>query len=126
MLLSKEVRLTTASSTPMDLTSRPTQDTYVFMCCNVRENKLACGNARDRDRMLDYFRQAILARQADFQPGRRVKVNPSGCLSHCAQGPTVVIFPDNVWYRCRTIEDIDAIVDQHLVQGTPVTHLTLP
>ncbi len=110
----------------MDLSARPTQDTYVFMCCNVLENKSACGNARDRDMMLAYFRQAILARQRDFQPGRRVKVNLSGCLAHCTKGPIVVIFPDNVWYRCQTTEDIDAIVDQHLVQGTPVTRLRMP
>jgi (2Fe-2S) ferredoxin len=38
----------------------------------------------------------------------------SGCLGFCSVGPLMVIYPEGVWYRPKTVEDIDEIVDHHL------------
>ena len=35
----------------------------------------------------------------------RVRVNTSGCLDRCELGPTVVIYPEGVWYSVHTRED---------------------
>ena len=40
----------------------------------------------------------------------------SGCLGFCTAGPLMVIYPEGVWYRPRSNEDIDLIVEQHLKQ----------
>lgn len=40
----------------------------------------------------------------------------SGCLGFCSAGPLMVIYPEGIWYRPKTVEDIDVIVDTHLKQ----------
>ena len=54
-----------------------------------------------------------------------VRINAAQCLDRCELGPTVVIYPDGVWYRCETKEDIDEVLQTHLVEGGRVKHLML-
>ena len=49
----------------------------------------------------------------------------SGCLGFCGAGPLMVVYPDGVWYRPTTPEDIDEIVEQHLAQGRRVDRLVM-
>ena len=53
----------------------------------------------------------------------RVRVNHSGCLNQCGNGPMVVVYPDAVWYAAVTPADAREIVDRHLVSGEPVERL---
>jgi (2Fe-2S) ferredoxin len=50
----------------------------------------------------------------------RVRVNNSGCLDQCGHGPTIVIYPENVWYSHVTREDAEVIFTEHIVGGKPV------
>jgi (2Fe-2S) ferredoxin len=53
--------------------------------------------------------------------GSRVRVNKSGCLDFCEQGPTVVVYPEGVWYSIQDPnQDIPEIVVEHLLGGKPV------
>lgn len=54
------------------------------------------------------------------------RINQSGCLDRCEYGPVMVIYPEGVWYRPKSKEDIDAIIDSHFIQGKPVSRLLLP
>jgi (2Fe-2S) ferredoxin len=54
-----------------------------------------------------------------------VRINKSGCLDQCEHGPTVVVYPDAVWYGHVTPEDAAEIVEEHLVGGRPVERLRL-
>jgi (2Fe-2S) ferredoxin len=54
-----------------------------------------------------------------------VRVNMAGCLDRCEFGPTVVIYPEGVWYRVRTREEVDAVLEAHLVRGGRVPALML-
>ena len=60
----------------------------------------------------------------------KVRVNKAGCLDACAQGPTMVVYPDSIWYAPRTRQDMEEILTQHVQNDQPVpvsyTHLTLP
>jgi (2Fe-2S) ferredoxin len=53
----------------------------------------------------------------------RVRVNKSGCLDQCGNGPMVVVYPEAVWYWGVRVEDIEEIVREHLVGGRPVERL---
>jgi len=55
----------------------------------------------------------------------KVRVNTSGCLDRCEQGPTLVVYPEGVWYTYIDEDDIDEIIDSHLVNGAPVERLIL-
>src|SRR5216684_2042692 len=60
----------------------------------------------------------------DYMKGRakdlglkNVRINSAACLDRCELGPTVVIYPEGVWYSCATKEDIDEVLQTHLVKG---------
>ena len=53
------------------------------------------------------------------------RVNSSGCLDRCELGPTMVIYPEGVWYTYHTREDIDEILDTHLGKNGRVERLIL-
>lgn len=55
-----------------------------------------------------------------------VRVNTAGCLDRCELGPTMVIYPEGVWYSCKTKEDVDTVIKEHLQGGKPVERLRLP
>lgn len=54
-----------------------------------------------------------------------VRVNAAQCLDRCELGPTLVIYPEGVWYTYRTTEDLDEILERHVVQGERVERLLL-
>ena len=53
------------------------------------------------------------------------RINSAGCLDRCELGPTLVIYPEGVWYGFNTTADIDEILDTHLVKGGRVARLLL-
>jgi (2Fe-2S) ferredoxin len=57
--------------------------------------------------------------------GGRVRINKSGCLDQCEHGPTVVVYPEAVWYGNVTPADAAEIVSEHLVSGRPVERLRI-
>ena len=54
-----------------------------------------------------------------------VRINQAGCLDRCELGPTLVIYPEGIWYHYQTIEDAEEILQRHIVQGGRVTRLML-
>ena len=56
---------------------------------------------------------------------KNVRINNSGCLDRCALGPTMVIYPEAVWYHYRTVEDVDEILRTHLIEDGRVERLLL-
>ena len=55
-----------------------------------------------------------------------VRANSAGCLDACAYGPTVVVYPEGVWYGGVRPEDVPEIVQNHLLGGQPVKRLLIP
>jgi (2Fe-2S) ferredoxin len=49
----------------------------------------------------------------------------AGCLGFCAAGPLIVVYPDCVWYRSATPEDVDEIFESHLKLGKCVDRLVM-
>lgn len=55
-----------------------------------------------------------------------VRANKAGCLDHCAHGPSVVIYPEGVWYSVKSEADVTEIMERHVVNGEIVTRLLMP
>ena len=56
---------------------------------------------------------------------KNVRVNASGCLDRCELGPTMVIYPEGVWYGYKDAADLDEILQTHLIEGGRVARLML-
>jgi (2Fe-2S) ferredoxin len=54
-----------------------------------------------------------------------VRANKAGCLDHCALGPSVVIYPEGVWYQVKTEADVTEIMERHVLKGQVVTRLLM-
>jgi (2Fe-2S) ferredoxin len=46
-------------------------------------------------------------------------------MDACEFGPTVVVYPDNVWYGGVQLSDVPEIIDRHLIGGEPVERLRI-
>lgn len=101
----------------------PLFERHVFVCGNRREDghPRGCCDPTGAEALHKAFKQTIAERGLQ----RRVRANRSGCLDQCEHGPTVVVYPEAVWYGGVTLTDVAEIVDQHLVGGTPVARLRL-
>ncbi|MBK1693201.1 2Fe-2S ferredoxin [Chromatium weissei] len=94
---------------------------HVFFCINQREAGRPCCGLANAAVLRDYFKQRVKAMKLV-----KVRVNTAGCLNRCALGPVIVIYPEAVWYRYATMNDLEEILHEHLVHGRVVERLQLP
>jgi (2Fe-2S) ferredoxin len=57
--------------------------------------------------------------------GTTVRANHAGCLDQCEHGPTVVFYPQGVWYGPVRVEDVPRIVERTIVGGEVIHDLRI-
>ena len=97
---------------------------HVFFCCNQREPGDTCCNDHKASAMQAYAKDRIGA--LGLKGRGKIRINKAGCLDRCDEGPVLVVYPDNVWYTYVDQEDIEEIIQEHLVNGRIVSRLRLP
>jgi (2Fe-2S) ferredoxin len=103
----------------------PKFEKHIFICNNQRP----AGNPRgscDPNAQAELHRLFKIKLAERGISGDRVRANKSGCLEQCEHGPTVVVYPEGVWYGRVTAADVDEIIEQHIVGGLPVARLVIP
>jgi (2Fe-2S) ferredoxin len=97
---------------------------HVFLCTNRREDgSQSCAQCGAED-----LRAYLKARTKELNiagPGG-VRINTAGCLDRCPDGPVMVVYPRGVWYTYVDKEDLEEILQEHLVAGRVVERLLLP
>lgn len=54
---------------------------------------------------------------------RSVRTTRVMCMGRCGDGPAVAVYPDGVWYRRVTPDDVPELFTSHLVEDRPVGRL---
>lgn len=100
----------------------PFYDAHVFVCMNERPEGHERGSCARKGsvKLRNYMKEK--AKELGLQ---RVRINQAGCLDRCELGPTVVIYPDGIWYKIETAQDVDEILTEHLQKGRRVKRLML-
>lgn len=57
---------------------------------------------------------------------RVVRANKAYCLDQCSKGVAMVVYPEGVWYGGVTVDDVDEIIEEHVVHGRVVERLVIP
>ena len=97
-------------------------DVHIFCCVNERPptHKRGCCSLKGSRQLCDYMCRRSMALGLP-----RIRINHAGCLNRCELGPTMVIYPEGVWYTYRDESDIDEILKRHVMKGGRVERLLL-
>lgn len=100
----------------------PFYETHVFACVNERPegHKRGCCKSRGAEKLRNYMKARAKELGLDA-----LRVNQAGCLDRCELGPTLVIYPEGVWYTLHSVEDAEEIIQSHLIKGERVARLML-
>lgn len=96
---------------------------HVFVCTSCRMNGQQKGLCFSKDAvsLVQRFLEEIEERELTED----VMVTNTGCFGICSAGPIVVVYPEGVWYKEVTLDDVTEIVESHLENGEPVKHLEI-
>ncbi len=98
-------------------------DKHIFICENKRvENhpRGSCGTKNSSD-----LTEKFKSRLKELGLNSLIRTNKAGCLDACEFGPTIVVYPEQTWYGGVKPEDIDEIINEHLINGRPVERLLI-
>jgi (2Fe-2S) ferredoxin len=96
---------------------------HVFFCCNQRAEGETCCNSLGATEMQTYAKDRI--GELKLKGEGKVRINKAGCMDRCDNGPVLVVYPDAVWYTYIDKEDIEEIIQEHLVHGRIVERLKI-
>jgi len=96
---------------------------HVFFCSNQREDGARCCQDFHASAMRDYAKKRC--KELGIHAPGKVRINNAGCLNRCAEGPVLVVYPGETWYTYVDRDDIDEIIEQHLLNGRPVKRLQI-
>jgi len=95
---------------------------HVFCCTNKRPDghKDGCCSSKGGERLRNYMKT-----RAKEMGLADIRINGAGCLGRCDQGPSIVIYPEGIWYSPKTEADCDEILQTHLQKGEVVERLRM-
>lgn len=96
---------------------------HIFVCTNqrgVNAPRQSCGESNGLA-LIVAFKKKILELGLNVE----IRAQKAGCLEICELGPNVVIYPEGVFYGKVAIEDVDEIVQEHLLHDRHVERLKL-
>lgn len=94
---------------------------HVFICTNQKPApKRSCGEERGLA-LVDAFKEGLKNRGLQVE----IRAQKTGCLDVCAFGPSLVVYPEGVFYGNVQLSDVEEIIESHLVNDQPVERLKL-
>ena len=96
---------------------------HIFVCTSCRINGQQKGFCFTKDsvEIVQKFMEVI----EDNDLAGEVMITNTGCFGICEKGPIAVVYPEGIWYGNLTEEDVEKIVEEHLMNGEPVKELMI-
>lgn len=81
---------------------------HIFICTNQKDNNKPCCANHNAAAMVAYAKQK--AAELGITKESKIRINGSGCMGRCSEGPVLVEYPSGVWYTYKNEQDIDNIL----------------
>jgi len=94
---------------------------HVFFCLNQREDGESCCMNNGAQAAFEHMK--VRVKKLGLNGEGKVRINRAGCFDRCGKGPLLVIYPQAIWYTFVDNEDIDEIIESHLIKGKTVDRL---
>ena len=95
---------------------------HIFICTNDKPApKKCCGSERGME-LVELFKERLKEKGLT----KTMRAQKAGCLDMCAFGPSLVVYPEGVFYGAVTPADVDEIIESHIVGNKPVERLVIP
>ncbi len=88
---------------------------HILICTDSKSKQCKKGGPH----ILKAFQKGI----KDRKLGRQVMVSQIGHIGGCSLGPNVIVYPEGVWYGRVRPEDVDEIIEEHMLKGRLVQRL---
>jgi (2Fe-2S) ferredoxin len=96
---------------------------HIFICENKRPDShpRGCCSSKGSAEIREHFKLKLkeLGLNAD------VRANGAGCLDACEFGTSIVIYPEQIWYGAVTKNDVDEVIQSHIINNIPVERLKI-
>ena len=96
---------------------------HIFVCENKRPDGHPKGCCADKNGV--EIRALFKKRLKELGLSPSIRANASGCLDACEHGATVLVYPEQIWYGGVTLDDVEQIIEEHLVNNKPVERLKI-
>jgi (2Fe-2S) ferredoxin len=94
---------------------------HIFICTNQKEEGKACCGEQTGMALVDAFKKRVLDNKLNLE----VRAQRAGCFDTCAFGPSVVVYPEGIFYGKVQLSDVDEIFNEHILNNRPVERLIL-
>ncbi len=94
---------------------------HIFVCENKRPETDPRGCCLDKGGA--EIRSKFKKRLKELGLNGTVRANSAGCLDACEYGVTVLVYPEQIWYGGVKPEDVEEIIQSHIIQNKPVERL---
>ena len=96
---------------------------HVFFCTNQRTDGRDCCQDHGAQALRGYLK--MRCKELDLTGPEGVRINTAGCMDRCELGPVIAVYPEAVWYTYVDEEDLEEILQKHLLTGEIVDRLLI-
>ncbi|MCH2205450.1 MAG: NAD(P)H-dependent oxidoreductase subunit E [Lentisphaerales bacterium] len=112
LLMSQRHTFTHNQAMPQEHTHKP-----------IKKHVLVCGNVDCVDKGAIKTLACLRNELKKCGKNKEIIVTRTSCMGRCGEGPTMAVYPDGIWYKEVQADDIEELVETHLIGDKLVPRL---